>query len=310
MSDAGETPDASTEVAVAVRNLMPQLRTESRLAIALMGAAIVTGLAIAFVTMTSNMDTEGRWKISFFAAFGGCFLAFLAHKRMRRQQEALVMPVLASAVGLTYAKDAKPFLRALPERLLPKRGIKTAEDHITGSLGAHRVEMAEIKVETGGKNSRTLFAGLVVRFPNRTAMPAFFIAREDKTREGWLFGGELSTDGLYHLRSVIGGGGASYGIWTSWTARDEPPALAPVVEAVTKIEDRLGRGTQLYAATSNGEEMHLALAHSRNLYRLGGVFPDEHQIFADVREAMQDLSVPLTLAKALIEAEEVAAAKT
>jgi hypothetical protein len=192
--------------------------------------------------------------------------------------------------------------------LLPK-GIKTGEDLVDGSLGVHQVQMAEVKVETGGKNSRTLFAGLVARFPNRTAMPAFFVAREDKTRPGIFFGGDLSTNGLYQQNTVTGGGGARYGVWTSWSGQDEPPALAAVVQAVTRIEDQLGRGTQLYAATSNGEETHVALTHSRNLFRVGGMFPNESDLFEDVRAAMQDLSVPLTLAKALIDAEKIATEK-
>ena len=301
--------DASTEVALAVRNLMPGLRGQARLAMGLASAALVSGAAIAFFVMTSGAGNDARWKVALLALIAGVFLAITAHKSMIRKQEALVMPVLAAAVGLTYAKDAGGFLRALPNRLLPK-GVKSAEDLVQGNLGAHRIEMAEIKIETGGKNSRTLFQGIVAQFLNRVDMPAFFIALEDKTRPGMFFGGELSTDGLYLLRSVIGGGGASYGVWTSWTARDEPAALAPVVEKVTRIEDLLGRGTQLYAATCDGTEMHVALTHSRNLFRIGGLFPNESDVFADVRAAMQDLTVPLTLAKALIEAEEIAVAKS
>jgi len=275
----------------------------------LMGAALGAGLLVGFWSLLSGTDGDERWKFGIFALFLAVLSVGWAYNSMIRKQEALVMPVLAAAVGLSYAKDASGFLRALPNRLLPKR-IKSAEDLVQGSLGAHRIEMAEVKVETGGKNSRTLFAGLIARFPNRVAMPAFFIAREDKTRPGMFFGGELSTDGLYHLRSVIGGGGASYGIWTSWTARDEPAALAPVIEKVTRIEDLIGRGTQLYAATCDGTEMHVALTHSRNLFRIGGLFPDEAAVFTDVRAAMLDLTVPLTLAKALIEVEEIAGAKS
>jgi hypothetical protein len=310
MTEASQTPDASTEVALAVRNLMPGLKRQALVAIGLMGAAMVVAVSVAFYVIVDGAEEAERWKIAVFSLFGGGLLAFLTYGWMIRKQEALVMPVLAAAVGLTYDKNAKAFLRALPERLLPKGRVKSGEDLVQGRLGAHAIHMAEVKVETGGKNSRTLFKGLVARFPNRSAMPAFFIAREDKTRPGMFFGGELSTDGLYHLRSVTGGGGANYGVWTSWTAQDEPPALHAVVGAVTRIEDLLGRGTQLYAATSDGTEMHVALTHSRNLFRVGGLFPSEMDIFADVRAAMQDLTVPLTLAKALIDAEELALAKS
>ena len=309
MTETTDVPDASTEVALAVRNLMPGLRRYAVIGKTLIGAALGLGLLVWYWSLTSGAEGNERWKFGLFAMFMAVLSVGWAYQSMIRKQEALVMPVLAQAVGLSYDKVASHFLRALPDRLLPKSRVRSAEDLVQGTLGAHRIEMAEVKVETGGKNSRTLFAGLVARFPNRVPMPAFFIAREDKTRPGMFFGGELSTDGLYHLRTVTGGGGASYGIWTSWTDREEPPALAPVVEKMTRIEDLIGRGTQLYAATSNGEEMHVALTHSRNLFRVGGLFPSETDVFADVRAAMLDLTVPLTLAKALIEAEEIAMAK-
>jgi hypothetical protein len=90
---------------------------------------------------------------------------------------------------------------------------------------------------------------------------------------------------------------------------EEPPALSAVIEILTRIEDHVGSGAELYAATSNGEETHIALSHRRNLFRLGGLFPDENELFADVRAAMQDLTLPLKLAQALISAEETAARK-
>jgi hypothetical protein len=261
---------------------------------------------VAYWSVTSGTTGDERWKFGMFALITAFLLSGWAYRSMISRQEAMTMPVLASAVGLSYSKVAKDFLNALPQRLLPKSRVRSAEDFVQARLGAHLVEMAEVKVETGGKHSRTLFAGLIARFPNRVAMPAFFIAREDKTRPGMFFGGELSTEGLYHLRSVSGGGGDSYGVWTSWSATDEPSALAPVVDRVTRIEDLIGNGTRLYAATCDGTVTHVALTHSRNLFRIGGLFPNETELFSDVRAAIQDLTVPLSLAKALIEAEEVA----
>ena len=90
---------------------------------------------------------------------------------------------------------------------------------------------------------------------------------------------------------------------------EEPPALAAVIEVLTRIETHVGGGAELYSATSNGEEMHVALSHKRNLFRVGGLFPSESDIFADVHTAMQDLVVPLSLAKVLIGAEEAARSK-
>lgn len=302
-------PDASTEVAVAVRELMPALKRRAALAIGIITLAVVAAAVAAVLFLNSGMEGEDRWKMVFFAGLGAFFVVSWTWKSTVRKQEAQVMPILARAIGLDYSKDAKAFVKALPKRLLPERGVRAGEDHVHGSIGAHAIQMAEVNVETGGKNSRTLFKGIVAQFPNRTAMPAFFVALEDKTRPGFFFGGDLSTEGLFHLRTVTGNGGRNYGVWTSWSKLEEPPALSAVVEILTRIENHVGPGAELYAATSNGVEMHVALSHKRNLFHLGGLFPDENQLFRDIRASMQDLTVPLTLAKALIEAEETAAAK-
>jgi hypothetical protein len=306
MTESPAGPDASAEVAMAVRNLMPGLKAKARTAFLGMIASMVAAGLLAYLSLTSGMEGEDRWKFALFAAFIAVLIAVGLAKWAVKAQEALVMPVVAQAVGLTYRKDAKAFVKGLPKRLLPARGIRSGEDHVQGSLGAHAIQMAEVKVETGGKNSRTLFQGIVAQFPNRIAMPAFFLALEDKTKPGFFFGGDLGTEGLHHLRNVQGPGGQTYGIWTSWSAVEEPPALTEVVDILTRLEAHVGPSARLYAATSNGVEMHVALTHARNLFRVGGLAPQENEIFADVRRAMQDLTVPLTLAKALIGAEETA----
>lgn len=308
MPDASSTPDSPDAVALAVRNLLPDLRRQGQLTVAIMAAATVIGVATTMWIVNSEMDGEDRFKFGLVTLGAAGIAIYHAYRWMRKRQEALLMPVLARTVGLNYDKNAKPFLKSLPQRLLPK-GVQGAEDHIHGKLGAHAIQLAEVNVETGGKNSRTLFKGLVAQFPNRVAMPAFFIAQEDKTRPGFFFGGDLKTDGLHHLRNVTGPTGRTYGVWTSWTQMEEPPALAAVVEVLTRIENHVGSGAELYSATSNGEETHVALSHKRNLFRVGGLFPNESDIFADVRYAMQDLTVPLNLATVLISAEETAVAK-
>lgn len=309
MTDAPSPTDATDEVAQAVHALMPGLERQALVAVIIMTLAILAATVAAVLFLNSGMEDEDRWKTAMFAALGGILAVMATYQWTIRRQEAQVMPILARAIGLDYDKAAKPFVQGLPERLLPARGIRHGEDHVHGILGAHAIQMAEVHVETGGKNSRTLFRGIVAQFPNRVTMPAFFLALEDKTRPGMFFGGDLSTEGLFHLRNVAGGGGRTYGVWTSWSALEEPPALSAVIEILTRIEDHVGSGAELYSATSNGEETHIALSHKRNLFRVGGLFPDENEIFADVRAAMQDLTLPLKLAQALISAEETAAGK-
>jgi hypothetical protein len=309
MTQDAAPPDASSEVALAVRALMPALKRQATVAVGIITFAIIAAAVAAMVSLNSGMDGEDRWKMAVVAGITAFFVVTGTYKWTVRKQEAQIMPILARAIGLNYSKDAKAFVKALPKRLLPARGVRAGEDHVHGSIGAHAIQMAEVNVETGGKNSRTLFKGIVAQFPNRAAMPAFFVALEDKTRPGFFFGGDLSTEGLYQHSTVTGNGGRRYGVWTSWSKLEDPPALSEVVAILTRIEDHVGSGAELYAATSNGEEMHIALSHKRNLFHLGGLFPDENQLFRDVRAAMQDLTVPLTLAKLLIQAEETAVAR-
>jgi hypothetical protein len=307
-SDTMQSPatDNTADVAEAVRNLLPGLRKQSLNSVVLIAASLAVGGVLTALIFSSRMEGVDKMKLTVIVLGVAIALSFYAHRWMRRTQEAMVMPVLAQAVGLTYSKNARPFADHLPKRLLPK-GIRTAEDHVHGKLGAHAIQMAEVNVETGGKNSRTLFKGIVAQFSNRVLMPAFFIAPADKTRPGIFFGGDLSTEGLHHLQDVQRGTtGPVYGVWISRPDLEVHPALHAVLDILTLIESHVGPGAELYAATSNGEEMHIALTHKRNLFRVGGLFPNEAAIFQDVQAAMQDLSVPLTLAKALIEAEEKA----
>lgn len=302
--------DTTSDVALAVRNLTPTLKRQATFALVIITVAILAAAVVAFLILNSGAEDRDRWKWAAFSALMGFLVVTAIYNWTVRKQQAQVMPILARAIGLTYSKDAKTFVKTLPKRLLPARGVRKGEDLVHGTIGAHAIQMAEVIVETGGKSSRTLFKGIVAQFPNRTTMPAFFVAKEDNTRPGVFFGGDLSTEGLFPLRTATGNAGRRYGIWTSWSQQEELPALSDVVAVLTRIEDLVGPAAELYAATSNGVEMHVAMTYRRNLFHFGGLFPDENQVFRDVRDAMQDLTVPLTIAKALIQAEEAAVAKS
>jgi hypothetical protein len=309
MTESPAPDDPIVPVALAVRKLMPGLRRQAMVTAGLIAAIAAVSGVLTVLVASSRMEGEDRLKAGIIVVGLGASLIFLAHRWMRKRQEALVMPILAASVDLTYAKDAAAFAKQLPPRLLPSRGIRHSEDLVQGRLGVHTLQMAEVKVETGGKNSRVLFQGLVGRVPTQAPMPPFFLAQTSKTQPGMIFSGDLNTDGLYRLRSVQGADGMDYGIWTSWSALADPtPALDAVIAALLEVGTHLGQGFQLYTAMSDGTQTHIALSHQRNLFRVGGLFPDENQLFRDARAAMQDLLVPLTLARALIAAEQAAIA--
>jgi hypothetical protein len=304
-----EPSEPAPDIAAAVQALTPQLTRLSLLAllgIAALGLAMVAGVSFA---LGFDDDQSGdRFKIVLFVLLAGGLLCAFTYRWMRRQQESLVMPVVARAVGLTYQKDGTGFLRSLPPRLLPRHTQRRAEDYVTGRLGRHEIRMAEVEVETGGKNSRTLFKGLVVEFRNQVPMPAFFLASPEQTAPGVLFGGWINVDDLHHLRDLSGPSGGTYGLWTSTPASAEPPGLALAAEGVVALDHRIPAPVTLFTATSTGEEMHLALSHQRNLYQIGGFFPQGAQVLADVQIAAADLSIALSLAQELIALEATVAA--
>jgi hypothetical protein len=176
MSASIRTTENPPDVTTAVQALLPELRRKSRQGWMLI--ALVSVLAAAGTYALAGVGEGATW---LFPLMAGVFLIALIVGWIRKRHESMVMPILATTVGLSYAKDASGFVRCLPQRLLPKGRICRGEDCLSGAIGGRTIRMAEVKVETGGKNSRTLFKGVVANFPNAVAMPPFFIADEDQT---------------------------------------------------------------------------------------------------------------------------------
>ena len=289
----------------AVGALFPQVNAvAARVRLMLVGLAVLTVAGAVWAYQMMGHDPDAPQAALVAVVIGVLAMGYIVIQ-MRRRQESLVMPVVANAVGLTYAKHDRAFFLRLPERLLPRGRTTKAEDVVTGRLGNHVIRMGEVVVETGGKRSRTLFRGVVAQFSHRVPMPAFFLAPLEQTRSGLLFSAWISTEGLYHLRDVTGPTGRTYGLWTPWTDLEEPPALSAIIEVLTQLESRIGAAVSLFTANSDGTETYIALSHARDLFQAGGLFPRQEQLFADVSTAMTELLIPLNLARELIAAEAV-----
>jgi hypothetical protein len=224
------------------------------------------------------------------------------HRQMRLRQEALVMPIVAQALGLTYSKDAKAFLRDFPKQLLPM-GRTTAEDHVSTLVGTRSLVMAEVLVESRGSksNRHRLFGGVVLRFPNRAGLPSFLLAPVMVARSGFAFGNFLSTDGYRHLRDLDLRGG-SFGLWVSGLVGGESAALTAMVQVIAQLDQRIDPAYRLHSVCSTGAETYMALAHDRNLFHLGSLWPTETR----VKEAVQNAAQDFAFLPAFIEALETA----
>jgi hypothetical protein len=280
---------------------MPRLRTAALVAIVaiLVASAAVAALGWYFYTrLDSDEDPFGL-------LFGGVILASLPvgliHRQMRRRQESLVLPIVASALGMTYAKDARDFVRNLPPVLLP-RGALSAEDHVTVLIGTRTIHLAEFRVSARGFQGRTLFQGVVLRTANRALLPPFLLAPVQSARPGIAFGNLLSTDGFRHLRDVRLRAG-SFGLWVSGQSTSEPEALTKLVAAILDVERSIDPAYHLNAVASTGTETHFAFDHGRNLFHLGSLWPTEGRVLDAVQNAAQDFGFPLAFGQALIKAE-------
>lgn len=110
-----------------------------------------------------------------YAAVGGMIgwgAAFASlNNRYRRAYKDSIIPHLAACFGaLDYRPAVEPDLTRLAKLgLIPGFGVKKVEDEI---FGIHRdvgVNIVEVNLETGGKNSRVVFNGLLAElaFPGR-----------------------------------------------------------------------------------------------------------------------------------------------
>lgn len=189
---------------------------------------------------------------------------------------------------------------------MPRAGRKIAEDLISGRIGGRSIRFAEMKLETGGKNSSTLFQGIVAEFPNLAPMPPFFLAAEAETK-GWLgFAGPIKVDDLMRVDTISGANGKVYGVWASTSEVRRHPAFAAVVKVLTNLEFVIGSESRLYTASSNGRVIHVALSHKRNLFKIGGLFTAGDALMDDIRLGYRDLTIPVTIAAKLLEAEQTA----
>lgn len=302
MSDHLDTQPENQTLDVTLQALMPSLEQRKRTGRMIAGAIIMIALALSGWLWTIMPADNILPALA--PSFVGLMALFFVNGWVAKGQQRMVLPHLVKAIDLQYEQSGRAFLDALPKRLLPKAGVRRAEDCISGTVGHRLFSLAEVKFETGGKSSQTLFRGIVVRFQNAAPLPAFFIAPERKTG-GWF--SRMKVDDLVQVDSVTGQKGEVYGVWLSEKgATQSDPALRGVIDLLTDLETHVGGYAKLFSATSTGEEMHIALSHFRDLFKVGGLLASHKKIMAGINTAFEDLNVPLRIVKALLDVEVAA----
>lgn len=299
-------PPPVLDIADVLPSLLPELRRITQKGWLLEAAIAV--IAVAVLVLTAGMG-ENSYTIPLIVLVVAVGLAAHVARTTRRHHEARIMPLMAEALGLGYLQNASSFMTSLPPRLLPKASRKTAEDQISGRIGDRPIRFAEMKVETGGEDSSTLFQGIVAEFPNLAPMPPFFLAAEGETRNWFGFAGRIKVDDLIRIDTITGPSGIVYGIWAGTAEVRRHPAFAAVLQVLTSLEGFIGSDSRLYTASSDGAIIHVALSHKRNLFMIGGLLNTGDALLDDMRLGFRDLSIPLTIAAKLLEAEQSAVAK-
>lgn len=306
-STAAGAPPAVSEpdVGAVVATLLPDLRAAGRTGLRWMALIGAAGVA-APVLLIAALDESGvGWAIG--AVILAVVAGFVVYELTARRQAALVMPGLARMIGLSYRQNDRSFLDALPERLLPRAARKGVDDVVEGVIGGRTIRFGELTLATGGKNSRTLFRGIVAAVPNVAPLPPFFLAVESETR-GWFgFAGRIDVGDLTHVRSITSRSSEVLGVWTVSPADADAPALAAVLDVLTGLAGEIGESTRLYSASSDGRTTHVALRFDRDLFSIGNPFAGDERLVESIRSAFADLSVPVRVVSALLRAEAAVA---
>ena len=301
LAQPGEIPDITAKLP----ELLPELRRITRSGwVQVVGVVLV---ALAVILAVQGLEEDGALGWSFAAGFIGFLGIGAIAARTRRRHQAEIMPLLAGAAGLTYTQDAMNFLTEFPERMLPQNLVRRCEDEISGKIGDRDIRFAEAKIETGGKNSRTMFKGVVVEFQNVAPMPAFFLASEAQTRGWFIFKGNIRVDDLVWLRGATGVSKVNYGVWGASEEAEKHPAFTQILNAILDLEGNVGGDLKLYTATSDGAKTWLALSHGRDLFRIGGLFANKDRVVVDIQRAYDDLTLPMRIVSALLATEAKAA---
>jgi hypothetical protein len=309
MTGCAPMPSDAPDIAETLGRLWPEMRRAQGLA--WLGVVALTGLGLqAIPGLLRNLggDKSGSGEVQTWVFMGAVVGIILVYGAIRRHHERMVMPELARTLGLSYRDSDKGLVDALPSRLLPKASRRTAEDVLRGRIGDRDVTFAEVKVETGGKNSTVYFDGIVMEFRNVAPLPAFFVAPQKETELGW-FGtrGRIAVDDLVRLEQVLDGSEA-FGVWASSQDVARHPAFRAVLMRLTSVHSAGDIGARLYSAMSDGTRTWVAIRQKRDLFRIGGLFATRDAVLADIRHAYDDMQQPYRIVTALLQAEQEAAA--
>lgn len=280
---------------------LPMIRQSQRMAWVWIAVIIAVVLAIAIGLFSLGGDAIGY-------AFGvlvvGCFFPFMVAESTRKKHEREVLPTICNAFGLEYQKSPKGYFDTIPKGFIPLGGRRSCDDIMVGKVAGQSFRLAEVKTETGGKNSVVLFKGLVIGLESRGAPPQFLLASLKETKGFLFFKGNVPVQGMESLDTFSGPDGTQYGIWAAPGSGGDAARILPFARRIAEVGPQILGKSTLYSVQSNGSQWHMALRHDADLFRIGGLRADEAKIMADIRTASAEFAQMFRLIEAILKAEE------
>lgn len=222
----------------------------------------------------------------------------------RRRHERVVMPIIADAFGLSYQKSPGQFFTSLPRNFIPLGGRRSVDDMMSGRVADRYFSFAECKTETGGKNSSTLFQGVVIQVQGRQGVPPFIIASERETKGFLFFKGRVDVEGMNLVRQATGTDGQTYGLWVNFGSDAQLTGLQDFMDRIIALGPRVLGSASLYSLVSSGSNYHVSLRHNRDMFRIGGLLAQEAEVMTHIRIAAAEFAHPVQLVTEILRAEE------
>jgi len=279
---------------------LPEMRATRRKGLLVVVISVIATAVLVYLTLGWT-DGESAWIIM--ALMPGLFGVLGAFGWVRGKHERLVMPVIAGVFGLTYQKSPPGFFVGLPKVFIPRGGRRSVDDMMTGHVADCQFRFAECKTETGGKNSSTLFKGVVLEVQSKGGVPAFLIASEKETKGFLFFKGRVDVDGMEMMHQTAGHDGKGYGLWARSSEAGRLVGLRAFMDQIVALGPRVLGDSALYSLVSDGRAYFISLSHRRDLFAIGGLLAGDDEVMRDIRKASDELAYPVRLATEVMRAE-------
>jgi hypothetical protein len=261
-------------------------------------------VTIGILVLIANAAKGEKLEAVIYACIPALFGVIATVGWVRRRHERAVMPIIAQAFGLGYQKAPQDFYPTLPKNFIPQGGRRSVDDLMSGSIAGRSFRFAECKTETGGKNSSTLFKGIVLEVRSSGTMPEFLIASEKETKGFLFFKGKVQVEGMVMIHQSLGHDNQTYGLWARTESPRQMAGLRAFMDQIIALGPRVLGNSTLYSLVSTGSHYYVSLRHARDMYRIGGLFTNEAEVMQHIRAASSELSHPMDLVTEVLRAEE------